>query len=173
MSRINMNFLSALALILLTLVGYSSGRVLARYKYKVAPGLLDILLAAILWIGALWTRGGVGKGWAILIWLLIGGVVGMLVSILLRDGQAVQRPAPVSTRLLGRVWEAWKAFTQVMGDFQGRMLLIWFYFIIVTPFGLLVRLASDPLKLRVGRNSSFWQELPTPQTNIDEARKQF
>ena len=101
-----MNFLSALALILLTLVGYSSGRVLARYTHKVMPGLLDVILVIFLWVGALYTRGGLGKGWAILIWLFFGGVIGLLVSLLMRDGQAVKRPALVSTRFFGRAWNS-------------------------------------------------------------------
>jgi len=168
-----MNFLSALALILLTLVGYSSGRISARYKFKVIPGVLDIVIITFLWGGALWTRTSLGKGWAILIWFLVGGLIGFLLSILIKDGQATERPALLATSPLSRAWEAWKNFAQVMGDFQGRVLLIWFYFVVVTPFGLIARFTTDPLKLKQAAGNSFWQDFPVQTDQLDDARKQF
>ncbi len=168
-----MNFLSALALILFTLVGYSSGRILARFRYKVAPGVLDIIIITILWVGALLTRNDLGKWWAILVWLLLGCVAGFLISLILRDGKPTKRPELTASTPLRRAWEAWKNFSQVMGDFQGRVLLIWFYFVIVTPFGLIARFASDPLHLKRSTGNSFWQDFPTQKDQLDDARNQY
>ena len=168
-----MNFISALALVLLALVGYSSGRVSARHKFEVAPGLLDIIIITILWAASLWTRNDLGKWWAILVWILIGFVTGFLFSLIIRDGQPTERPKLTATSPLHRAWEAWKNFAQVMGDFQGRVLLIWFYFVIVTPFGLITRFAADPLHLNKNTSDSFWQDFPLKKEQLEDARKQY
>lgn len=168
-----MNLLSALALLLITLLGYSSGRISARFEYKIAPGLLDILIITLLWVGAILTRDDLGRWWSILVWLLIGAVVGFLFSLIIRDGEPTQRPELTASTPLRRAWEAWKNFAQVMGDFQGRVLLIWFYFVIVTPFGLIARFASDPLHLKRSTGNSFWQDFPTQKDQLDDARKQY
>jgi hypothetical protein len=167
------DFLGVLALILLTLVGYSVGRVVVNLKVKVVPHLADLILVVILWVGALWTRQPLGKGWAIIIWSLVGGIAGVLASLFLRGGQAVENPSPQTTNFLKRAWESWLVFIRRMGDFQSRMLLGFFYFVIVLPFGLFVRLTSDPLQLRKGSRNSCWHVMPASQTELDEARKQY
>ena len=49
--------------------------------------------------------------------------------------------------LLTRLWNGWKRFGKKVGDFQARVLLTIFYFVILAPFGLGMR-AADPLGLR-------------------------
>ena len=49
--------------------------------------------------------------------------------------------------LLKRLWNGWKRFGKKVGDFQARVLLTIFYFLILAPFGLGMR-AADPLGLR-------------------------
>lgn len=46
-----------------------------------------------------------------------------------------------------RIWHKWKSIARKVGEFQARVILVLFYFIILAPFSLLVRL-SDPLALR-------------------------
>jgi hypothetical protein len=60
-----------------------------------------------------------------------------------------------------------------MGNFQSRILLILFYFAIVTPFGLLVRWTSDPLQVRHKGQPSLWTERPASDANLGDARRQF
>ncbi len=48
-----MEFVSGLALVLLTLVGYSSGAVLGARRKTPVPGLFDLLVVVILWAAAL------------------------------------------------------------------------------------------------------------------------
>jgi hypothetical protein len=50
-----------------------------------------------------------------------------------------------------RLWERWKALAHLIGNFQARLLLSIFYFLVLSPFGLGVRLLSDPLALKKGR----------------------
>ena len=45
-------------------------------------------------------------------------------------------------------WEGWKRFGRRMGDLQGRLILIIFYFVILAPFAVLLRLAADPLAIK-------------------------
>jgi len=50
--------------------------------------------------------------------------------------------------MLKRAWQAWKALAKKIGNFQARVLLTIFYGILVFPFGLAVRLFSDPLRIK-------------------------
>ena len=60
-----------------------------------------------------------------------------------------------------------------MGEFQSRILLIYFYFLVVTPFGLVTRLLSDPLRARVRKQSSFWVERAFADPRLEDGRNQF
>jgi hypothetical protein len=61
-------------------------------------------------------------------------------------------------KLLRRFWNGWKRFGKKVGDFQARALLSIFYFLILSPFALLMRLA-DPLGLRKSGDPA-WQPRP-------------
>ena len=54
-----------------------------------------------------------------------------------------------------RLWERWKRIAKTIGDFQARLILTVFYFIIVGPFALIVRRAADPLSLKK-RGEQAW-----------------
>ena len=177
-----MGFVSGLMLVLLTLVGYSSGCVLAGRGYKIAPGLRDLAVTLLLWIGALASRDVLSKWWAILVWLVVGGVTGALMVISQRSKLALTKTKypnlglsqpETEGKFLSRLWQRWKAFAAELGDFQGRILLAWFYFVIVTPFGLLVRLSSDPLNLRIEQKTTGWVSRPAGNPDLDNARRQF
>ncbi len=82
-----MEFLSWLALILLTLVGYSAGAVLAlwtRLKEQVRvtdPSLLDTAAVILLWVTVVLVRqAGVGRWWALLLGLGIGLIIGFVMT---------------------------------------------------------------------------------------------
>lgn len=74
------------------------------------------------------------------------------------------------TQNLKTVWELWKRLAHKIGDFQARVLLTLLYAIPVLPFGLAVRLFSDPLKLK--HRPATWMEHPAEVHNLDWARKQ-
>jgi hypothetical protein len=67
----------------------------------------------------------------------------------------------------------WKSFAARMGNYQGRMLLAVFYFIVITPWGILVRLFSDPLQVRSPSADSHWKQRDIPRTDMEEAGQQF
>ena len=50
--------------------------------------------------------------------------------------------------MLRKLWTQWLVLARKIGKFQSRIILTVFYFVIVTPFGLGVRLFADPLRIR-------------------------
>jgi hypothetical protein len=73
----------------------------------------------------------------------------------------------------GRIWGTWKTFSAALGDFQSRIILMLFYFTIVAPFGLLVRLLGDPLNRKGFQQASAWPERPSSPSTLEEGRQQF
>lgn len=172
-----MGFIGALALILLTLVGYSSGAVLAGKGKQVMPGLLDLAVVAVLWAVALTTQTALARGVAILVWLVVGLTMGTGLTEFRRGRYPdCKQQAPATMQEISglrRWWEGWKAFAAEMGNYQGRALLAFFYFFVVTPFGISLRLFGDPLQLRRGGDSSFWVERGPVSQELEKAREQF
>ena len=72
-----------------------------------------------------------------------------------------------------KLWAKWKAFAQIVGDFQALILLTLIYFVIVTPFGVLVRAFSDPLKVKHTPHSSMWFPKQVEEATLENARRQF
>lgn len=172
-----MSFGSGLALILMTQIGYASGAVVAGKGKHVFPNLLDLVVVVVLWVMALMTQTALGRGWAILAWLAAGLVVGAGLTGLRREGYPDRKkkaaPTVQSAGRLRRLWHGWKVFAAEMGNYQGRLFLAFFYFIIVTPFGIAVRLFGDPLRIRRLRGDSFWLERRSGGQGIESAREQF
>jgi hypothetical protein len=51
------------------------------------------------------------------------------------------------------VWSRWKAIAHKIGEFQSRLILTLFYFVIFAPFALGVKIFSDPLQIK---NDGGW-----------------
>lgn len=74
--------------------------------------------------------------------------------------------------MLRRLWERWKVIAHTVGTFQSRVLLTVFYYLILLPFGVGLRVLADPLHLR-GRQGSHWMGRTSGSTDWDHARRQF
>jgi hypothetical protein len=74
--------------------------------------------------------------------------------------------------MLKRFWEGWKRFGHWMGDMVARVVLTIFYFTIFLPFGLAVRLFSDPLAIKEAP-ADFWLARSTHDKTIADTRRQF
>jgi hypothetical protein len=74
--------------------------------------------------------------------------------------------------VLKALWVRWKAIAHVIGDFQSRLLLSLFYFVVFAPLGVGVRLLGDPLRTRSGAGTR-WLERPVPADVAAWARRQF
>ena len=72
--------------------------------------------------------------------------------------------------MLKRFWQAWKRIAHRIGNFQSRVLLTIFYFVVVLPFGLATRLFSDPLRIK--QRPTVWLNHPNEAYDMQWARKQ-
>jgi hypothetical protein len=186
-----MEALSYIVLILLSLVGYSGGTVgRAGKSTEIKPTLLDLLLVALIWGAAITSRSllDLNKWLMILIWVVLSSLTAFIAASFRRKPQTSSpqasstttppssKPSPSSSSSLPqRLYHRWSAFSRRMGSFQSRILLSLFYFLIVTPFALAVKIFSDPLRLARHITPSHWQSKPaskTPQT-LDDYRRQF
>jgi len=70
--------------------------------------------------------------------------------------------------LLHRWWIAWKPLAGCVGDFQARLLLTVFYFVIALPFALVVRWMSRAK----GREAPGWIRRSDAAGSLVEARRQ-
>lgn len=165
-----MDFVSGLALILLTLVGYSSGSVLGAKRRTAVPGIADLLVAVALWTAALNTRNALGKWSAVGIWLAIGLILGAVLAWVRASSYPKAQPLSTGSGL----WNVWKVFAGKMGNYQSRVLMAFVYFTVVLPFGLGVTILGDPLRIKRACGNSNWQPKELPfKPSIDEARSQF
>jgi hypothetical protein len=60
----------------------------------------------------------------------------------------VNRVAPFPPSVIGRLWRRWTVIAHRIGDAHARLFLSIFYFAVLAPFALELRLLSDPLRLR-------------------------
>jgi hypothetical protein len=73
--------------------------------------------------------------------------------------------------ILARAWQTWLRVGQKIGDFIARIVLSLFYFTVLVPFALIVRLFGDPLDIKPGH--SAWVARSTPEPTIEVCRRQF
>jgi hypothetical protein len=75
--------------------------------------------------------------------------------------------------ILSKAWSRFKIIGGVVGNYQGRTIALAFYYTILVPFGLGVRLFSDPLRLKQAAGSSTWLPREAVSSNLDDARRQY
>ncbi len=77
---------------------------------------------------------------------------------------------------IGRLaWKRWTILGEVYGDFQARLFATLFYFTILVPFAVVMRLTGrDPLQLggTNAKNRGWLKRAPVGNA-LDEARRQF
>jgi hypothetical protein len=181
-------FLGAIALALLTLVGYSSGVTLASRKRPFLPTILDLLLVTFLWIAVFWFQDRIDNRWLILsIGLFAGILVGYVATALrvINTDYTVEIPKSelpehareklavgAESNAFKQFWHRWNAFASIMGNVQVRIIMGFFYFIVVTPGGLVMRVFSDPLEIKKQPAISNWTSKEATDTSIEAAKEQ-
>jgi len=176
-----MEILSGIALVLLSLVGYSGGAVgRAGKRRSVSPTALDLILVVFIWGGAIYSRRAYDfETWLLIpAWMALSAVLGgTAVSLRRLPDPAEIEPRAEMERPPGRFtksWARWKRFSLRMGGFQSRMILSFFYFILVTPAALIIKALADPLRLKRRRHGrSDWIVRPESPAEIEEFRRQF
>ncbi|MBU1698738.1 MAG: hypothetical protein KJ970_11160 [Candidatus Eisenbacteria bacterium] len=93
--------------------------------------------------------------------LMAPGVLLMLMTLL---KLAVMKP----------IYKYWMKFAHVLGWVMTRVILSVFYYIAVTPIGLIMRLTGhDPLKKKAVPQESYWERRDPEPTDPNQYRKQF
>jgi hypothetical protein len=73
-----------------------------------------------------------------------------------------------------RIWEWWVPIAHKIGNFQARLILTVFYFTLFMPFAILVKLFTDPLRIKP-KTKKGWIERKDERVDdlLERARKQF
>ena len=74
--------------------------------------------------------------------------------------------------MLKRLWSGWQRFGRWMGDQVARVFLTVFYFTLMLPYGLLVRLSQDPLDLRK-ETVVNWTARETKDQTLSDAERLY
>lgn len=69
-----------------------------------------------------------------------------------------------------RAWRAWSRLAHKIGNFQARVLLTLLYAILVLPFGMIVRLFADPLRIK--KRPDRWLDRVDEANDMHWAQKQ-
>ena len=77
-----------------------------------------------------------------------------------------------SLEMLRRLWEQWKRIARRIGDVQARVLLMIFYLVVLAPFALIVRWATDPLAIKPGTPRGWRTRREERGSLLERATKQ-
>jgi hypothetical protein len=183
-----LELLSVIVLILLTMVSYASGITLAANRREYPTAVLDLLIVAVLWLALFWLRPQLDRLPLLAVTIGLGVVVGYLVGAVRLAGYKDAHVLPSSElpeharekvadtavphNIFKRGWQRWNNFAGRMGNVQGRLLMGFFYFIVVTPFGLGTRLFSDPLAVKKPPPRSNWHPKESTDLTLEAAQEQ-
>ena len=190
-----MQVLSVLVLILLSLAAYSAGAAgRAGKKLELKPQLGDLALVVLIWSAAVSTRAfwHIGHWRLLAFWAIVSGLAGFAAASLRKlpaahspvhapgsgrgRGPAAEDAPPAPETAARRILRRWTDFSKRMGNFQSRVLLSFFFFIVVTPFALIVKIFADPLRIghvaRAARDS-YWLSKEEADANPEDYRRQF
>ncbi len=70
------------------------------------------------------------------------------------------------------LWEKWKAFAHLIGNFNSRLILTLFYFLVVGVVSLLVGRWQNTLRKRAPSDTN-WKPVASGQTDLAGLRRQF
>ena len=174
-----MKVLAVVAVLLLSLVGYSLGNVLRFGRKPVRkPVAGDILFVMIMWAALIFvgSRSAMGKGLMIGIGIAAGLVLGFLMSLVLgyskseiRAGAHIHPAAPPGPR---KRFRAWRELSSKLGTFQSQILLGLLFLIVFAPVSLGVKLFSDPLHIKKSGTDSHWFPKAPIASDLELFKKQ-
>ncbi|OGD85438.1 hypothetical protein A3B51_02065 [Candidatus Curtissbacteria bacterium RIFCSPLOWO2_01_FULL_41_18] len=87
-------------------------------------------------------------------------------------------------KILKFLWEKWLAVARPVGNFQGQVILSFFYLVLLAPLALFLKIFADPLRLRSLRQNSGqagqaairrtnFDKWEHPKQSLEGARKQY
>jgi len=170
-----MGFLSVIAQILLTIVGYSLGALAAGKRKVVIPALVDIAaLTAI--VAAVYAIPHGLSGWIVKITGIAAGFgLGLLLTLMRRRGfpEADTAQVAAAAGTLKRIRVGMQAFGMRMGNYTSRVMLAVFYLVLIGPFAILTRLLKNPIKTTGKQGSAVWRKREKTDSDIQSLSSQF
>jgi hypothetical protein len=101
---------------------------------------------------------------ALIPWYVLAGIAGFALIM------AALNVRPV----LRYIYIGWMSFAHFMGTNLTRLILILFYYIAITPLGLVMRITGhDALQLKKKPADSYWEPRPVRPIDPDGYRKQY
>jgi hypothetical protein len=77
-------------------------------------------------------------------------------------------------RILRRIAAGWKRIAHKIGVFQTKVLVSLFYFILLGPVSLVLKLLRrDLLGVRDGGRKTFWHEREPEELTLERCKRQF
>jgi len=175
-----MEILSVIVIILLSLVGYCGGAVSKAGKLiDLEPKIFDLILVTIIWTGAIYSRMtlDLNKWLLIIIVVFLSIIIGRSTLFFrsLPDKKIAgdKKPPRTSANIFSNLWQRWKNFSKRMGIFQSKLILSLFFFIVVSPFALAVKIFSDPLRIKHKSSKSHWLSKREIKATLEQYRRQF
>jgi hypothetical protein len=101
--------------------------------------------------------------WVVLVAMAAGFVMYVLVAGRSAEGGLRDRA--------GLGWQRWRALSKRTGEFQARVILTAFYFVVAAPFGLVRTGVGDPLHMKRDTPRE-WLPRQTYDGTLDRARRQ-
>jgi hypothetical protein len=74
---------------------------------------------------------------------------------------------------LKKLWAGWMIFAEKFGHFMSGVILTVLYVTVLLPYGILMRLFSDPLAMKGGPKDTNWKSLEKKSHEIEPWRKQY
>ena len=74
--------------------------------------------------------------------------------------------------VFARLWKGWKSVAHKIGNFQARLILILFYFLILAPFALIIR-KVDPLGMRKNIRHGWQNRIADSTPSQQKAYRQW
>jgi hypothetical protein len=174
-----MKVLATIAVLLLSLVGYSLGNVLRFGRKQVRkPVAGDVLLVVLLWAALLFagSRRAMGKGLMIGIGIAAGIVLGFLLSLVLGYAKSEVHAAayahPAAPTESGKRFRAWRDLSAKLGTFQSQIILGLLFLIVFAPVSFGVKLFSDPLRIKKSGKDSHWSPKAPVASDIEIFKRQ-
>lgn len=175
-----MEVVSFIILILLSLVGYSAGAVSrTSTSVQLKPKMIDLILISLIWAGAIYSKTvlDLNRWLIILVWLILSSLIGFLATLprkLPKEKALSNKGARESSKnLIKEFWQVWRNFSERMGNFQSRIFLSFFFFVLVSPFALAVKIFSDPLQIKRRSNESHWLLKAKTEIDLEQFKRQF
>jgi len=176
---LSLNILASIAVLVMPVVGYSSGVALRNRKSKLRKiSIFDLFVVAMMWAGVLYSRKGIHfSPWFLLLaWIGTGVILGYLASLIMGFSRTEPQEhefhkKEMSTQKKKKIL-GWHDFSYKIGIFQSQILLGFLFLVLFSPVGFAIRLFSDPLNTKCLNRRSHWLAKKTTLLDIELYKKQ-